>query len=307
MLDANYVISTVGKPDYVEKPDDMFILMPFLNGGDLLEVMKRCVHTEGCWCTKDGISRTCWEKMGICTAMHMFWHSSIRRFWVCKIYIAKVLFTWISSWTISCWTALRRSVSEQFRSCQLWQLWFFRFAFRQTESSVRCSAWIIDFGIAAEFGTRMPSGTPGYMAPEVMKIFGSSQPQSYIFPWALFFTCSLERLESSFGIFLSSKLLFFRISFSSFNARFVYGEQPFFLSRWEFQELRSKQRSCHSSNKPTRARPLGDQHHGKPLAISNSDSMMWWLQAVTVNAVFFLEIVLPFFHLFCVVENNVSS
>jgi serine/threonine protein kinase len=27
----------------------------------------------------------------------------------------------------------------------------------------------------------MPSGTPGYMAPEVLKIFGSSQPQNDIF------------------------------------------------------------------------------------------------------------------------------
>lgn len=45
----------------------------------------------------------------------------------------------------------------------------------------QCSAKIIDLGIAAEFGTRMPSGTPGYMAPEVLKIKGSSLPQNDIF------------------------------------------------------------------------------------------------------------------------------
>eukprot|EP00435_Cladocopium_sp_Y103_P037187 s171_g9.t2 len=45
----------------------------------------------------------------------------------------------------------------------------------------KCSAHIIDLGVSAAFGTRMPSGTPGYMAPEVLKIFGSSQPQNDIF------------------------------------------------------------------------------------------------------------------------------
>lgn len=33
MQGAHYVISTVGKPDYVETPDTMDILMPYLNGG----------------------------------------------------------------------------------------------------------------------------------------------------------------------------------------------------------------------------------------------------------------------------------
>lgn len=64
MKDSKYVISTVGKPDYVETSDSMYILTPFMNSGDLFGLMKKCVETDGCRCSKGGIARTCWDKIG---------------------------------------------------------------------------------------------------------------------------------------------------------------------------------------------------------------------------------------------------
>lgn len=65
MSDSKYVITTVGQPDYVETPTAMAILMPFMNSGDLLELMHKCVKTKGCRCTDaSGVHRTCWEKLG---------------------------------------------------------------------------------------------------------------------------------------------------------------------------------------------------------------------------------------------------
>lgn len=64
MKDSKHVISTVGKPDYLETSDSMYILTPFMNSGDLLGLMKKCVETDGCRCSKGGIARTCWDKIG---------------------------------------------------------------------------------------------------------------------------------------------------------------------------------------------------------------------------------------------------
>ena len=64
MNGSKHVISTVGKPDYVETPDSMYILTPFMNSGDLFDLMKKCIETDGCRCSKGGIARTCWDKIG---------------------------------------------------------------------------------------------------------------------------------------------------------------------------------------------------------------------------------------------------
>ena len=42
----------------------MYILTPFMNSGDLFGLMKKCVETDGCRCSKGGIARTCWDKIG---------------------------------------------------------------------------------------------------------------------------------------------------------------------------------------------------------------------------------------------------
>ena len=49
---------------YLETSDSMYILTPFMNSGDLLGLMKKCVETDGCRCSKGGIARTCWDKIG---------------------------------------------------------------------------------------------------------------------------------------------------------------------------------------------------------------------------------------------------
>eukprot|EP00913_Durusdinium_trenchii_P018542 g17423.t1 len=61
MQGAHYVISTVGKPDYVETPDTMDILMPYLNGGDMHDLWKKCMKTKGCVSCEKGM---CWDQLG---------------------------------------------------------------------------------------------------------------------------------------------------------------------------------------------------------------------------------------------------
>lgn len=63
MAGANYVISTVGKPDYVEEDDAMYILMPYMNSGDFMAALKKCRKTPGCVCHKEK-NGLCFEKMG---------------------------------------------------------------------------------------------------------------------------------------------------------------------------------------------------------------------------------------------------
>ena len=63
MSGAKHVISAVGKPDYVEEQDQMDILMPFLNHGDLQQMIVKCIGTQGCVCHKPQ-SGICFEAMG---------------------------------------------------------------------------------------------------------------------------------------------------------------------------------------------------------------------------------------------------
>lgn len=171
MKDSKHVISTVGKPDYLETSDSMYTLTPFMNSGDLLGLMKKCVETDGCRCSKGGIARTCWDKIG----------GPYSNAYVLTLFYQAVL--GVQDMHSKGLVHMDIKLENIMMNCV----------------AGKCSAYIIDLGVSAEFGTRMPSGTPGYMAPEVLKIFGSSQPQNDIF---------------SLGVVLYM---------------FVYGEQPPFF------------------------------------------------------------------------------
>ena len=60
MQGSKCVISTVGKPDYLETANQMYILMPFMNGGELNDLYNKCLKTSGCVCS----TGLCWEALG---------------------------------------------------------------------------------------------------------------------------------------------------------------------------------------------------------------------------------------------------
>ena len=112
-----------------------------------------------------------------------------KRSWAYKIYMARAWFTRTSSRRTSCWTASKTSSLENrgvFRrysgEVPILHLLF-------TALSLRCSARVIDLGVAREFGALKPAGTPGYLPPEVMKILqglstdtsGVCQPENDVF------------------------------------------------------------------------------------------------------------------------------
>ncbi|CAE7585729.1 STK16 [Symbiodinium natans] len=56
---SDYCISTLGAPDYVDTDSGLWIMMPFMNSGNLWQLLQRC-HTAQCRCEH----RLCWERLG---------------------------------------------------------------------------------------------------------------------------------------------------------------------------------------------------------------------------------------------------
>ncbi|CAE7645663.1 Nuak1 [Symbiodinium necroappetens] len=45
---SDFCISTIGSPSSVDNKDGTWIMMPFMNGGELRDLVRRCRNTEGC-------------------------------------------------------------------------------------------------------------------------------------------------------------------------------------------------------------------------------------------------------------------
>lgn len=161
MKGAKCVLSTVGVPDYVETSDAMYTLTPFMNSGDFHDLWTKCVKTKGCQCSKEGIARTCWDKVGgpysNAYVLALFYQAVLG---VQNIHGKGLVHQDIKPENI-----MLNCIEDQ------------------------CSARVIDLGVAREFGALKPAGTPGYLPPEVMKILqglstdtsGVCQPENDVF------------------------------------------------------------------------------------------------------------------------------
>eukprot|EP00435_Cladocopium_sp_Y103_P028213 s171_g7.t1 len=161
MKGAKCVLSTVGTPDYVETSDAVYVLTPFMNSGDFHDLWAKCVETKGCRCSKGGIARTCWDKIGgpysNAYVLALFYQAVLG---VQNIHGKGLVHQDIKPENI-----MLNCIEDQ------------------------CSARVIDLGVAAEFGALKPAGTPGYLPPEVMKIIqglstdtsGVCQPENDVF------------------------------------------------------------------------------------------------------------------------------
>eukprot|EP00913_Durusdinium_trenchii_P018541 g17422.t2 len=182
----------------------MYILMPFLNGGDLFDLMEKCVLTKGCRCGKG----MCWDKLGPpysnTYVLALFYQATLG---VQEIHSKGLVHMDIKTENI-----MMNCVNN------------------------KCSAQVIDLGVAGPTGQCWPSGTPGYMAPapkpvgdqpglaqpialapiqfslglicrsvalgpeEVWKLFGSGQPQNDIFSLGVVLYQRLGAAKHPFGV-----------------------------------------------------------------------------------------------------------
>ncbi|CAK9004895.1 Putative serine/threonine-protein kinase R436 [Durusdinium trenchii] len=161
MQGAHYVISTVGKPDYVETPDTMDILMPYLNGGDMHDLWKKCMKTKGCVSCEKGM---CWDQLGPpysnAYIFALFYQATLG---VQEIHSKGFVHMDIKSENI-----MLNCIDQ------------------------KCFAHVIDLGLMGPRGACNLGGTPGYMAPEIWKVIvsksgklwkeiGQGQPQNDVY------------------------------------------------------------------------------------------------------------------------------
>jgi len=62
---SDYVVSTVGKPDTAKSADGLWVMMPFLNGGSMIDLVKRCAESEQCQCMSSDHPWACWDAIGL--------------------------------------------------------------------------------------------------------------------------------------------------------------------------------------------------------------------------------------------------
>ncbi|CAJ1374534.1 unnamed protein product [Effrenium voratum] len=59
-----YCAGAVGRPGHVKFEGQHYALMPFMNKGDLHEVLKNCYHSHACRCNRQPGEELCWEALG---------------------------------------------------------------------------------------------------------------------------------------------------------------------------------------------------------------------------------------------------
>jgi len=157
MSGAKHVISAVGKPDYVEEKDQMDILMPFLNHGDLQQMIVKCVDTQGCVCHKPQ-SRLCFEAMG------KPWSKAL-----ILVYFYHAV-QGVQEMHEKGLVHMDLKTQNIMLNCA-------------SADPTSCSAYLIDLGLGGPAGTLEVSGTPGFIAPEVWAKTAIGQPFNDI--WSL--------------------------------------------------------------------------------------------------------------------------
>lgn len=133
MKDEDFVVSTVGKPDHVDTAEGMWIMMPYLNGGSLRKPLRLC--REEMLCKHPAGS---WQALG-------------------------------SPYTLSFMLALFYQVLQGVKSIHSKGL--IHMDIKPDNIMVNCgktcAAYVVDLGIACKIGECKPSGTPGFISPEV--------------------------------------------------------------------------------------------------------------------------------------------
>jgi len=135
---SDFCTSTVGVPDLVEGDDGFFLMMPFMNHGSLLDLLRECEHEPSC---KKYKNRR-WKAIGKSNAYVLaLFHDAVRG--VEALHSKKIIHTDLK-------------LENVMVNC----------------IGTHCSAAVIDLGLACyrdEQWSCGSSGTPSYLAPEVWK------------------------------------------------------------------------------------------------------------------------------------------